>query len=115
MTRSDKWRNPPRPVVAAYWAFKDEITLAARQQKFVLADQYQAKIYVEMPKSWSKKKRDAMNGQKHKQRPDWDNFAKAFQDCLSAEDSGVWCACVQKRWAEKPGLEIKNLPENFDF
>ncbi len=36
MTRSDKWKE--RPATSKYWAFKDLITIAARQQHFELGD-----------------------------------------------------------------------------
>jgi len=113
MTKADTWKK--RPVVLAYWAFSDLINIQAKQQKFVLAEQYKARVYVAMPKSWSEKKKKLMDGTKHQQRPDWDNFAKGFQDCLAKEDSRIWYAVVSKRWAREGGIIIENLPDNLDF
>ena len=80
MTQRDKWQK--RPIVEKYWAFKDAINAFAVAQEFKLANSYRAKIYIAMPVSWSKKKRDKMRLQPHKQRPDLDNFLKAIQDAL---------------------------------
>jgi len=113
MTKADAWKK--RPIVLAYWDFKDEIRRQAREQGFELGEQYKARVYVEMPKSWSEKKKLLMDGTKHQQRPDWDNYTKGFQDCLAEEDSRIWYACVQKRWTREPGIIIENLPDNLDF
>lgn len=58
-------------------------------------------FYLPMPASWSKKKRRAMNGAPHQQKPDVDNLTKALLDALCEEDSFVWqIERMEKRWAE---------------
>jgi Holliday junction resolvase RusA-like endonuclease len=54
-----------------------------------------------MPKSWSKKKRNELNGKPHTQRPDLDNLIKAFKDALCEDDSHVHTYYnMRKIWGE---------------
>lgn len=101
MTQRDRWAK--RPAVMRYWAFCDEIRDAG-----CTLPEFGAHVtfHMPMPKSWSKKKKREMLGQPHKQRPDWDNLAKALQDAVMPEDSVVWNMQVTKVWAEKGGIEI---------
>jgi len=111
MTHKDRWEK--RPATTRYWAFKDNIKLQARQQGFQLADQYMAKVFIKMPKSWSKKKKESMYGKPHRQKPDWDNIAKGIQDALLEEDSSVWFAVVLKCWWHESKIILENLPEKL--
>lgn len=58
-----------------------------------------------MPKSWSKKKRAAMAGQLHTQKPDLSNLVKAIEDAcnrvLFSDDAqvAVYDEC-SKRWGD---------------
>ena len=55
-----------------------------------------------IPKSWSKKKRDALACELHAQKPDADNIAKAVLDALSAfwqDDAQVAVLRVRKMWS----------------
>jgi len=47
-------------------------------------------FHLPMPKSWSKKKRAAMLGKPHQQRPDISNLLKAIEDALYRDDSTIW-------------------------
>lgn len=59
--------------------------------------------YFEMPVSWSKRKREAMRGGFHTQKPDGDNVLKSIEDGLNGiawiDDCQVADARVVKRWA----------------
>ena len=46
-------------------------------------------FYIPVPKRWSKKKKAAMHGQMHLQKPDESNLLKAFEDSLSIVDEQV--------------------------
>jgi len=60
-----------------------------------------------MPKSWSKKKKEEMYCQPHKQRPDLDNLIKALQDCLCEEDSHIHTYLdVSKVWGKDGAIII---------
>jgi len=117
MTRSDTWKK--RPCVLKYWAFKDEINIQASEQGFRLGNAYRVEFYVEMPKSWSKKKKAEMKGRPHQQRFDLDNLIKSINDCLMEEDSTIYYFVAVKRWAEESSIHIENFPEfqlnNLEF
>ena len=98
-TQRDKWMK--RPAVMRYRAFADELRAAAKAQGFVFPESG-AKItfFIPMPDSWSAKKKDAMAGVAHRQKPDIDNLMKAVLDSLLPDDSAVWnIAGVTKVWA----------------
>lgn len=63
------------------------------------------------PASWSKKKRAAVIGQAHTQKPDADNVAKAVKDGLNriawADDAQVAELTVIKRWGEAEGTAVE--------
>ena len=103
MTRSDKWKK--RSIVMKFWAFKD----AVREAGVKFPPQGASIVFVlEMPKSWSKKKRKRMNGQPHKQTPDLSNLIKGLEDCVYEEDSIIWhYAGLQKRWGLKGEIVIE--------
>jgi Holliday junction resolvase RusA-like endonuclease len=104
MTRSDRWKQ--RPIVLAYWAFGDELRLKYTKP---LPERLRLIFYIEMPKSWSKKKREEMFLQPHKQRPDTDNLTKAVKDVLCEDDSSIWDEHSTKLWAETNAIEIGEL------
>jgi Holliday junction resolvase RusA-like endonuclease len=62
-----------------------------------------------MPKSWSKKKRKAMNLQPHESKPDLDNLLKGFKDALCENDSFVHTYDqIKKVWGERGQVIIMN-------
>ena len=105
MTRADKWKK--RPATTRYWAFKDAVRLL--MPKRLDLNYRHIEFGVPMPKSWSKKKKAAMRGKPHVQRPDLDNYLKALFDALYEEDCAIHClAQVKKVWADKGYLWISD-------
>lgn len=104
MTQRDKWKK--RPAVMRYRAFCDELRLKLRGFD-VPECGYRLTFYLPMPKSWTKKKRAAMEGQPHQQKPDKDNLEKAFLDAMLAEDCRIWDGRVTKRWSKSPRIVIE--------
>ena len=107
MTRSDKWRK--RPVVLRYREWCDAMRAEAERLSFTFpAAGARIVFHVPMPKSWTLKKRRAMDGKPHQQTPDTDNFEKALLDCLLPDsDAHVWhLAGKEKRWAEWGRVEV---------
>ena len=117
MTRSDKWKNNPnhtdpkkrqRRPVTQYFRYKDELRKKCREigLERIPASIYTLKFYIKMPDSWSKKKREQLNGKFHQQTPDIDNITKALFDSLEVQDNYI--AEVSngygKYWAEKAGI-----------
>jgi len=104
MTRADKWKQ--RPAVMKYRAYKDEIRLRG-----VSVPEASAHItfVIPMPASWSKKKRQSMNGMPHRQRPDIDNLHKGLLDALFTEDCQVWDHWITKVWGEHGAIIIEPI------
>ena len=100
MTQRDKWKQ--RPVVMKYRAYKDELRQAL-SYKAIMMEMWLIFV-VEMPQSWSKKKKAKMSGQAHQQRPDIDNLVKGFLDALLEEDSAVDEIHAKKVWGEKGSI-----------
>jgi len=102
MTKSDKWKK--RPATTRYWEFKDELLSHVKGN---LEPVFQVTFYIPMPKSWTNKMRTEKNGTPHKQKPDVDNFLKAFMDCLCDDDSYIYDVRARKFWAEKGSIELE--------
>jgi Holliday junction resolvase RusA-like endonuclease len=108
MTQSDKWRK--RKVTDRYWELKRQMKLIADSCHFEMPESdYHMIFNIAMPNSWSEKKKESLNGQPHKQKPDKDNLEKGVLDALCEEDSYVWDGRVTKLWAYKGSVIIKNL------
>ena len=99
MTRADKWKK--RPSVVKFFAFRDAIKQSSVHN--IALESFDIEFYIQMPKSWSKKKKELHNGNPHKQRPDLDNYIKAWCDSVFEEDSVVCRFKASKRWTDKPG------------
>lgn len=102
-TRSDRWKV--RPCVVRYRAFADEckandVWFASSEARIIFV--------IPMPKSWSKKKKFAHNGEPHRQRPDLSNLLKALEDACYHDDSIIWDISVQKVWGYAGEIRIIN-------
>lgn len=106
-TQQDKWKQ--RPAVMAYRAFADALRAQAGALGFVLpVSGWSIAFYLPMPASWSKRKRAALDGQPHQQKPDCDNLLKAVMDALLEDDSVVWSiAGIEKRWAQEGRIVVR--------
>lgn len=98
MTQRDVWKQ--RPVVMRYRAYCDE--LRYNLPGYELTPALSLTFGIEMPKSWSKAKREQMRERPHQQKPDIDNLCKAFMDAFKSDDSHVWALHAEKLWADKP-------------
>lgn len=94
-TKSDKYKK--RPPVLRYRAFADECKLKSVK----VYERTEVDFYMPMPKSWSKKKRAAMDGQPHQSKPDIDNLVKALFDAVCKDDSHIYEVHARKFWGEK--------------
>ena len=100
-TQADKWKQ--RPSVMRYRAFADEVRLRGVKLE-VYGDS--VVFYMPMPKSWSEKKKNEMDGTPHQQKPDWDNLGKALSDAIYNDDSKIWNITISKMWAYEGAIEI---------
>jgi len=105
-TRADKWKK--RACVLKYRAYKDEIRLRKVQ---VPEGNAHITFVVQMPASWSNKKRDVMSGQRHQQVPDVDNFHKGLLDAVFLEDCRVWDHRITKLWGDAGAIIVQDIEE----
>ena len=96
MTRRDQFFT--RPIVARYWAFKQEILLGRGDFKLPQAG---AHILFVIPTKIKDRWR-----QKHQLRPDLDNYLKGLFDALEVEDCAIWDIQATKIWGERGRIEI---------
>ena len=62
---------------------------------------------IPMPKSWSKKKKEAMNMTPHQQTPDIKNLLWAIEDALRKDDKNIWhYSGLEKTWSYEGAIEI---------
>lgn len=108
MTQSDRWKTNPnhidprkrqRIAVQRYFAFKTLLKAEAKKVGYELGECLDVVYLIPMPNSWSKKKKEKMNGLPCKVRPDTDNITKAFKDTLRKEDNDIWYEKAEKRWS----------------
>jgi Holliday junction resolvase RusA-like endonuclease len=97
-SRSDAWKPSPR--VLRYRAWKDRMRPLCDTLGWKLGDSLRVDFHVQMPKSWSKKKRKEMLGEFHQQKPDIDNLCKALMDLQGVDDGHVHTIHATKRWSE---------------
>lgn len=105
LTQRDKWAQ--RPAVMRYRAFCDELRL---KHPGHLSEVLLLTFYIEMPKSWPKKKQAAMLGSPHQQKPDVDNLSKAVMDALCEDDSYIYALHAEKLWSTESGIDIGEIP-----
>jgi Holliday junction resolvase RusA-like endonuclease len=55
-------------------------------------------FHLEMPDSWSEKKKAKMDGEPHQQKPDVDNLLKSVLDCVRS-DAHVHTVAARKVWS----------------
>lgn len=100
MTRQDKWAQ--RPCVLRYRQFCDEVRLHGID----LGETVSVVFWLPMPPSWSKKRKQEMDGKPHQQKPDVDNMCKSLLDAVFHDDSHVWQIRAEKRWSYEGGIEL---------
>lgn len=105
-TRADKWKK--RPSVIRYRNFADQVRAAGIT---IPECGYHILFIIPMPKSWSTKKKQFMDGQPHQQTPDKDNLEKALLDAVYKDDSHIWDGRVSKYWGWKGSIIIKEIED----
>lgn len=114
MTQADKWKK--RSCVVRYRDFKDDLRwelmgFKGKGEGLKLnftypKDRHYVRFTVEMPKSWSKRKRLEMCGKPKVCKPDLDNYLKGLWDALLLEDSHLWSCFSEKYWGEVGSIFI---------
>jgi len=104
MTQRDRWAK--RPCVMRYRAFADQMRAETASLDLRDVEKLSWLAVFALPKSWSKKKKEAMGGKPHRQRPDRDNIDKAILDSLFKDDSGIASGHIEKIWDDGKGERI---------
>lgn len=104
MTQRDKFAR--RPATSRYWAFKADCRL---HEVEVPESGVHITFVLPMPASWSRKKKAAMDGQPHQQKPDKDNLEKGLLDAVFDEDCRVWDSRVTKLWGQEGAIIIETI------
>lgn len=105
MTKADAWKK--RKCVMRYWDYKAELLVHWKNSRCgTLPNRMAVIFYIEMPKSWSKKKKEQMIGAPHQSKPDADNLMKAFKDCLLDDDARIWDERSVKLWSDSGRIEV---------
>lgn len=97
MTSGDKANH--RSVTQKYWDYKSELNRLAAEANYVMGDKVDVEFHIAMPDSWSKSKKESMNGKPHQQVPDVDNIFKALGDSLKKQDKDIWYVKATKYWS----------------
>lgn len=109
MTQKDKWKA--RPIVTRYWAFKDEV----RRLKIEVPIKNCHVIFImPIPRSWAKKKKEAMWMKPHLQVPDADNLCKGLLDAIYGDDKVVYDIRPSKAWGYEGAIVIRENIEDID-
>jgi Holliday junction resolvase RusA-like endonuclease len=103
-TQRDKWAQ--RPCVMRYRAFADEVRL----RKVDLPEHPHVLFVLPMPRTWSKRQKDASRGLSHLTKPDASNLWKALEDALYIDDAHLWDARISKVWGDAGAIYIRALP-----
>lgn len=112
MTQRDKWMD--RDPVVRYRLMKQAVLLFAEQNNFVISDTLSILFIMPMPKHWSNKKREKMNGAPHQVKPDIDNLLKSFMDILAPKnDSHIHTVKIRKVYGLEGRIVVRvyNRPE----
>ena len=104
-----------------YSKFKEEMEVLTKGTKFTpFGGNVYASLtfYIKIPKSWSKKKKEAKNGAYCDNNADIDNYCKAILDCLNGiyyvDDKQIVMLKAVMFWSDNPKIECKfvQLDEN---
>jgi len=100
-----------RPAVQKYRDFADALRIHALNNAFNLGDKVYLEFHIQMPKSWSKKKKMQNVNTPHRvpKSKDIDNLIKSVLDVLRPDDDGCIHHCeARKFWAAEGRIVIEN-------
>ena len=106
MVRSDKWKK--RTATDKYWNFKDELLRELNRLNLNLGSTnvFNLCFVIQMPDSWSEKRKALMDEKPHQVKPDLDNICKAVFDSISKKDQTIFKLTCEKRWGYKGQIII---------
>lgn len=103
-TQRDKWMK--RDCVVRYRAWADEARKAAPKDLPAEPIWITVWVWLPIPKSVARAKRQEVKGKNHRQKPDADNILKAVCDALFARDEVIACKHIEKFWDDGAGPRV---------
>lgn len=116
MTQRDVWQK--RPAVVRYREYCDRIRAALAAGGGLTGSPIMMIVfaYIAVKPSWSEKKKQAMIGKPHRQRPDADNIFKSVGDASLKEDGCLAGEFCWKTWCaegdERTEIEVLYHDDN---
>jgi len=101
MTQRDRWKN--RPCVRRFFAFRDLVRGHLPKDFPPNLQCLNVVFFLPFPKSYSRKKREALAGTPNREKPDLDNLVKSLLDCCVLEDKQVSSIMAEKKWCDQDG------------
>lgn len=109
--RSDAWK--PSLAVQRYRAY--QVELLVKCLKLPEEGAFTHMVFIlEMPHSWSAKKKINQEGMPHRSKPDRDNLEKAILDTVHHDDAHCWNGATSKLWGRMGLLLISSDYIPFD-
>lgn len=111
MTGRGKWTSP---TARKYLQWKESVgylLIAQRPEQTKFAVAVKAKFYLQIPKSWSKKKQEEAEGKPVTVKPDIDNLVKGLFDAANGivwwDDNQVVRCEAEKIYSHHPRIEFE--------
>ena len=106
MTQRDKWQ--PSKAAGKYFSFCNHIRhLANLKGLYTLPGVLNSLIFnIQMPQSWSSKKKAEMNDMPHESTPDLDNLLKSL-DCFGEDRHIHSIGSIKKVWAYEGSIILE--------
>lgn len=108
----------PSKYVMKYRHWRNDFIAAHWKPEWELPEMPVLIFGMPMPKSWSGKKRERMNGTPHTSKPDTDNLTKCLIDSIygssayeGRNDSEVWSEISLKFWSYEGYIKIGKLEQ----
>lgn len=99
--------------IERYERYKAVLRALANSKKLTLPDSG-IRVYfgIEMPDSWSERKKAEHDGKPHQAKPDLDNLMKALKDALCVSDQHIWDERGTKLWSRTGYIEIRTREDH---
>jgi len=101
MVRSDKYKK--RPCVVKYFAWVNLVRAKLAPHPIGSMKSLEVEFFLPFPKTYSKRKREALANTFHELKPDLDNLVKGICDAGWTDDCIVSSLVASKKWEDEQG------------
>jgi len=112
MTRRDKWAKRKCVLTYIRWANHVRAIAGGKVQDPIGII---ALVYLGFPKTYSAAKKQKLQGELHRQKPDGDNILKGLCDAICKSDERIATKFIQKHWDDGKGERVEIMVWNSDF